>query len=167
MVAEREHVQKESGQALAVGGAKESAVDKGLFTRWVVGIEQLRLAGAKGGLAVTLGHALNGGAVDAEHERLEAGIDAGEVCDGFDDTLLEGRCVRDLDQGVDVVEKSLPKLEDLGRARVEGLQVLARHECLVGSDEAAKVSPQKQAACAAELPLPDATHQMVADVGIV
>jgi hypothetical protein len=52
--------------------------------------------------------------VYAEHERFHSWVDISDVANGFDYASLYGRSVYNSEQRIDIVQKQLPKTEDLG-----------------------------------------------------
>lgn len=63
---------------------------------------------AKDGLAVILNQALNGDAVDAEHQSLHTWVDVSEITYCFNKTPLERGGVSDFQERVDIVQVNLP-----------------------------------------------------------
>lgn len=67
-----------------------------------------------------VGEAQNRDTINAENKGLQGRTDAFQIADGNDDAWLQGRCVGDLEQRVDVLEVNLPEPEDLHLFRVQG-----------------------------------------------
>lgn len=107
-------------QAFDTARPQNLRFEEGLLTCEMITCLQVFPGRSKERTALLVGEAHDRDTIYAEDKGLKGGTDAFQAADGIDDACLQGRCVGNLEQWVDVFKINLPEPEDLDLLWVQG-----------------------------------------------
>lgn len=107
-------------QAFETAGAQNLTIQEGLLTCEMITCLQIPPGRSKERMTLLSGEAQQGDTIYAEDKGRQGRTDAFQIADSIDDAWLQGRCVGNLEQWVDVLEVNLPEPEDLDLFWVQG-----------------------------------------------